>query len=92
MIWFGLIKLALAVGFSAPEGSSAIRRALVYCFTVNGEGLDPSYFTFFVPLFAVPIISLLTRPTPTTSTEDESRKADFYAMLSGEKKVDAELV
>ena len=81
LIWFGLLKLALAAGFSAPEGSSALRRVLAYCFTVNGEGLDPSYFTFFVPLVVVPIVSLLT-------TEERERKTSFYAMLSEDAKVD----
>ena len=80
-----MIKLALASGVSAPEGSSALRRVLAYCFTVNGEGLDPSYFTFFAPLVVVPVVSLLT-------TEERDDKTRFYAMLSGETKVEKELV
>jgi len=82
LLWFGAIKLALASGFSAPGGSSALRRVLAYCFTVNGEGIDPSYFTFFVPLVVVPAVSLL-RMTP----DERDRKTTFYAMLSGETKV-----
>ena len=85
LIWFALIKIALATGFAAPEGSSALRAALVYGLTVNDEGIDPSYVTTFVPLVVVPIVSLRTSDT-------EEGKADFYAMLSGEKKVDHELV
>ena len=81
LIWFALLKLALTFGFSAPEGSSALRQALAYCFTVNGEGLDPSYVTFFVPLVVVPVVSLLT-------TEERQRKTTFYAMLSGDAKVE----
>ncbi len=84
LIWFGLLKLALMLGFSAPEGSSALRRVVAYCFTVNGEGLDPSYFTFFVPLVVVPVVSHLT-------TEEHERKTRFYAMLSGDTKVDRAL-
>lgn len=90
VVWFALIKLALATGFSAPAGSSVIRRLLVYLFTVGGEGIDPSYATFLVPLIVVPLVSLMTRTRTATSTDD-SRKTDFYAMLSGEKKVDHEL-
>ena len=84
LIWFGLLKLALAFGFSAPEGSSALRRVLAYCFTVNGEGLDPSYITFFVPLVVVPVVSFLT-------SEDDERKTNFYAMLSGDAKIESAL-
>jgi hypothetical protein len=43
-----------------------------------------------VPLIVVPLVSLMTRTRTATSTDD-SRKTDFYAMLSGEKKVDHEL-
>ena len=81
LIWFGLLKLALVFGLSAPEGSSALRRVLAYCFTVNGEGLDPSYFTFFVPVVVVPVVSLLT-------TEECDHKTRFYAMLSGDEPVE----
>ena len=84
LIWFGLLKLALAFGFSAPEGSSVLRRVLAYCFTVNGEGLDPSYVTFFVPLIVVPVVSLIT-------TEERERKTIFYAILSGDTKVERAL-
>ena len=73
--------LALVFGLSAPEGSSALRRVLAYCFTVNGEGLDPSYFTFFVPVVVVPVVSLLT-------TEECDHKTRFYAMLSGDEPVE----
>ena len=75
LIWFGLIKLALATGFSASEGSSALRQVLAFCFTANGEGIDPSYFTFFVPLVAVPIISRLTA-TKTAMTAAEQQRED----------------
>ena len=85
LIWFGVIKLAVAYGFSAPEGSSVLRQVLAYCFTVNGEGLDPSYFTFFVPLVVVPVVSLLT-------IEERDHKTTFYEMLSGKTTVEKELV
>lgn len=85
LIWFGLIKLALATGFSAPEGASVVRQILAYGLTVNGEGVDPSYVTMVVPLLVVPVVSLLTSDTG----GDRDR---FYAMLSGETSVDRELV
>ena len=81
LVWFALLKLALVFGFAAPEGSSALRHVLAYCFTVNGKGLDPSYFTFFVPLIVVPLVSLLT-------PEELQRKTSFYAMLSDDAKVE----
>ena len=81
LTWFGATKLALAFDFSAPDGSSALRRVLAYCFAVNGEGLDPSYVTFFVPLAIVPLVSLLTR-------EEQDRKTGFYAMLAGHRSVE----
>ena len=87
LVWFALVKLALDTGFAAPEGSSAVRQALAYCLTVNGEGLDPSYVTFFVPMAVVPVVSAMTASV----TEDEGRD-DFYAKLSGEKRVDRELI
>ena len=85
LLWFGLIKLALATGFTAPEGASAVRQILAYGLTVNGEGVDPSYVTMVVPLFVVPVVSLLTSDTG----DDRDR---FYAMLAGETPVDRELV
>ena len=84
LIWFALIKIALAAGFAAPEGAGLLRRGLVYGLTVGGDGIDPSYLTFFIPLFVVPIVSLLT-------THGKVRE-DFYEMLSGSKKVEEELV
>ncbi len=50
----------------------------------GGEGIDPSYLTFFVPLFVVPTVSLLT-------SQGKVRK-DFYEMLAGRTKVDEKLV
>ncbi len=84
LIWFALIKIALAAGFAAPEGSGVLREILVYCFTVGGEGIDPSYLTFFVPLFVVPLVSSLTG--------QDGVREDFYAMLSGDKPVEEELI
>ena len=84
LIWFAAIKISLAVGFTAQEGSGLLRQILAYCFTVDGEGIDPSYPTFFVPLVAVPIISMLTKQGPI--------REDFYEILSGRKRVDKELV
>ena len=76
LIWFGIIKLALAAGFSAPADASAVQRLLVYCFTVNGEGIDPSYVTTFVPLVVIPVVSWLT-------TDTSGDRDGFYARLAG---------
>jgi Na+/proline symporter len=84
LIWFALIKIALANGFAAAEGAGLLRRILVYGLTIGGEGIDPSYLTFFVPLCVVPIVSLMT-------SEGKVRE-DFYEMLSGRKTVEHELV
>ena len=84
LIWFALIKIAVVTGFAAPESSGLVRRVLVYAFTVGGEGIDPSYLTFFIPLFVVPIVSLLT--------SQGTVREDFYEMLSGRKQVEQELV
>ena len=56
----------------------------MYFFTSNGEGIDPSYATTSVSLFVVPIVSLMTTPA--------GARADFYEMLSGKKKVEAEVM
>ncbi|MYD72368.1 MAG: hypothetical protein F4W89_16735 [Acidobacteria bacterium] len=78
LLWFALIKVALAAGFSASADASALYRLLVYCLTVDGEGIDPSYVTTFIPLVVVPLVSRLT----TDTSGDRER---FYAMLAGEK-------
>ena len=74
LIWFALIKLALLFELTTPEGSGLITRLLVSGLTLDGEGIDPSYLTFFVPLFVVPIVSLLT-------ASPNGREA-FYLRLS----------
>ena len=84
LIWFAMIKIALATEFAAAEGAGLLQRMLVYGLTVGGEGIDPSYLTFFIPLFAVPIVSLLTRQGKV--------REDFYEMLSGRTKEEEELV
>lgn len=81
LVWFVLIKWALAVEFAAPEGSSALRRLFHYCFVHTGAGVDPSYATMFVPLLIVPVVSLLTK-------ECVEGRDEFYAILSGEKEVE----
>ena len=44
----------------------------------QGEGIDPSYPTFFIPLIAIPLISLLTK-------EDGESKAAFFTKLNAVK-------
>ena len=83
LIWFVLIKWALAVEFAAPEGSSALRSLFHYCFVHDGKGIDPSYATMIVPLIVVPLVSLLTKET--LEGRDE-----FYAVVSGEKESEPE--
>ena len=81
LVWFALVKLALAAGWSAPEGASAPWRLLVWCFTVNGEGIDPSYVTTFVPLVAIPAVSFFT-------TDTAGDRAAFDALLRGGRAAD----
>jgi SSS family solute:Na+ symporter len=84
LIWFTLIKLALANGLAAADGASLVQRIFVYGLTVGGEGIDPSYLTFFIPLIVVPIVSLITKQGPV--------REDFYEMLSGRAQIEHELV
>ncbi len=79
LIWFLLIKWALAVEFAAPEGSSAASRLFHYCFVNTGEGIDPSYATMIVPLIVVPVVSLLTK-------ENIEGRDEFYAAVAGERE------
>ena len=81
MIWFALIKLALAAGLNASAEASLIHRAVVAALTVDGEGLDPSYLTTSIPLIVVPVVSMLT-------TDRSGDPDTFYAMLSGERPVE----
>lgn len=75
LIWFLLIEWATRNEFTAPEGSSAMRRLFHFCFVHRGEGIDPSYATTFVPLIVVPIVSLMT-------PEDLEGKEAFYETVS----------
>ena len=84
LVWFALIKIALATGFAAPDGAGLVLRVLAYCLTVDGEGIDPSYLTFFVPLVVVPVVSRMTRQGKV--------REDFYEMLSGRTPVEKALV
>ncbi len=83
MVWFALIKFALATGFTAPADAGLLWRTLAYALTVDGEGIDPSYLTFFVPLVVVPVVSLLT--------SQAGHREDFFEMLSGRKPVPPDL-
>jgi len=58
LLWFAAIKVALAVGLSVDESSSALTRLLHYFFVHEGEGTDPSYATTLVPLVLVPLVSV----------------------------------
>ena len=79
LAWFAAIKIAVAAGLTAPESAGPVVRLLVEALTVGGEGVDPSYFTFFVPLAVVPIVSLMTA--------DDDAGGDFYDVVSGRKPV-----
>jgi len=81
LVWFFLIKWALAVEFAAPEGSSALRRLFHWCFVFEGDGIDPSYATMIVPLVVVPLVSMFTKET--VEGRDE-----FYATVSGKKEAE----
>ena len=79
LIWFALIKLALATGVAAGPDAGLIWGTLVYALTVDGQGIDPSYLTFFIPLLVVPAISLLT--------SQAGVRENFYEMLAGDEPV-----
>jgi Na+/proline symporter len=83
LVWFVLIKWALATEFAAPDGSSAMRHLFHYCFARGGKGIDPSYATTFVPLIVIPLVSLFTRET-------EKGKQEFYAVVSGRAPLNTE--
>lgn len=84
VIWYGLIRYALAIDFTVAEGDPFWRQAFHYCFVFEGKGIDPSYLTTIVPLFVVPIVSWLT-------PRDTKRENRFYAILAGEKPASDEL-
>ena len=81
LVWFAAIKIALAAGVAVPESAGFAVRTLAHALTVDGEGLDPSYVTFFVPLAVVPVVS---RFTPDTDARD------FHEILSGRRPAAAE--
>ncbi len=86
VIWYGVIRWAEWVDYAAPEGSSAVTRAVYFFFKDflgSGKGLDPSYLTTILPLIAVPLFSAMTRPSP------EGEEA-FYEVLSGKRVMEAE--
>ena len=58
-----------------------MHRLLVYCLTVDGEGIDPSYVTTFVPLAVIPLVSRLT-------TDASGDREKFYALLDGAQPVE----
>ena len=82
LVWFASIKIALAAGVTAPESAGFVVRILAHALTVDGEGLDPSYLTFFVPLAVIPLVSRFT--------SDTGDRDDFYEILSGRRPVAVE--
>lgn len=75
LAWYGLIRLAALVEFRAEPDDSLLRRAFHFCFVHDGKGIDPSYATTLIPLFVVPLLSLLTR-------DDAENRDDFYARIA----------
>lgn len=78
VVWYGLIKYAAYIEFTVTEDSSAMQQLFHTCFVGRGEGIDPSYPTTLIPLFAVPLISLIT-------TDHEEQKEAFYEVLAGKQ-------
>ena len=83
LVWFAAIKIALASGLTAAPDAGLLWRTLAYALTVDGDGIDPSYLTFFVPLIVVPVVSWLT--------SQAGVREDFYEMLAGRKPVPPDL-
>ena len=75
LLWYGAIRWATSTGFMVHEDSGFWRRAIHHCFVNEGNGVDPSYLTTFVPLVLIPVISLLTR-------EDLEGKDAFYGKFA----------
>tara|TARA_B100000809_G_scaffold70746_1_gene68281 strand:- start:11 stop:541 length:531 start_codon:yes stop_codon:yes gene_type:complete len=84
LVWFVAIKITVGSGLVLTETSSALARLAYNCFAINGKGIDPSYITTFMPLILIPIVSFLSKETP-------EGKEEFYSIVSGEKKMKAEL-
>lgn len=78
LVWFVLIKLALFFELDAPEDASPVRKTVHFLFARHGEGVDPSYAATFVPLFVVPIVSILTAGS-------NSPNDSFYRIISGKE-------
>lgn len=77
LLWYGTIRWAEWVEFTAPAEAGFGRRLFHTLFVYQGEGIDPSYFTTLVPLVAVPLLSLLAPDS------DNEGKGDFYGRLAG---------
>jgi SSS family solute:Na+ symporter len=75
LLWFAAIQWADVASFEIDAASSTLERIAYWCFK-EGGGVDPSYLTTVIPLFVVPIVSLLTE----RHTEGE---AHFYDVLEG---------
>ena len=56
--WFALIKWSLWMDFQVSEGASLLSKTLVFPWTHNGEGVNPSFVTTLVPLVVIPVVSL----------------------------------
>jgi Na+/proline symporter len=59
--WFALIKWSLWMDFQVSEGASLLSKTLVFLWTHNGEGVNPSFVTTLVPLVVIPIVSVWFR-------------------------------
>lgn len=75
ILWYGLIQGAQRYGWFTVQDDSGSFARLFHTLFAEGEGIDPSYPTTFIPLIAVPVISLLTR-------EDTEGKEAFYNTLA----------
>jgi SSS family solute:Na+ symporter len=59
--WFALIKWSLWMDFQVSEGASLLSKTLVFLWTHNGEGVNPSFVTTLVPLVVIPVVSVWFR-------------------------------
>jgi SSS family solute:Na+ symporter len=72
--WWLTIQFSPAVSNWLPEVATQSGGVFDYCFVQDGIGVDPSYITTFIPLFVVPIFSLMTR-------DQSEGKDEFYAKI-----------
>ena len=74
LAWWLVIQWAPSIANFLPVSATVPGSLFDYCFVQDGKGVDPSYITTLVPLFVVPIVSLVT-------PENVQGRDEFYATI-----------